>query len=337
MDYERAVRNTWRHSDPAAAARDHRELVRYATLAPSSHNTQPWKFRLEEGRISILPDLSRRCPIVDPDDHHLFVSLGCAAENLLVAAEAAGLRGHVTYEKAASETIARVALEKGSPAVSPLFDAIPRRQCSRAAYDSRVVSTAQLRVLEEAGRGSGVSVLFLTARDQIEKVAEYVVEGNGWQIGDRRWVAELKAWIRFNAREAVQTRDGLYARASGNPEVPRWLGNLFMRVAFSAASQNKTDLKNIRSSAGIAVFFSEIDDQAHWMEVGRCYERFALQATALHLRNAFINQPVEVSRLRPQFASWLGIGDRRPDLVVRLGHGPEMPRSLRRPVGEVIL
>jgi hypothetical protein len=69
-----------------------------ATLAASSHNTQPWNFRLEAKRISILPDLSRRCPMVDPDNHHLFVSLGCAAENLLLAAQAAGLHGELTFE-----------------------------------------------------------------------------------------------------------------------------------------------------------------------------------------------------------------------------------------------
>src|ERR1700724_1574368 len=55
-----------------------RELVRYATLAPSSHNTQCWKFRIQERSITIEPDFSRRCPVVDPDDHHLFVSLGCS-------------------------------------------------------------------------------------------------------------------------------------------------------------------------------------------------------------------------------------------------------------------
>lgn len=73
------------------------------------------------------------------------------------------------------------------------------------------------------------------------------------------------------------------------------------------------------------------------MEAGRSYERFALQAAALDLRTAFINQPVEVPQLRSQFAAFLGIGSRRPDLVVRVGRGPRMPRSFRRPVEEVIL
>ncbi|MGB5208170.1 MAG: Tat pathway signal protein, partial [Azonexus sp.] len=69
---------------------------------------------------------------------------------------------------------------------------------------------------------------------------------------------------------------------------------------------------------------------------GRCYERFALQAAALDIRNAMVNQPVEVSSLRPQFATFLGIGGRRPDLVVRFGRGPKLPPSLRRPVEAVL-
>lgn len=64
---------------PAEAAGNYLDLVRHAILAASSHNTQPWKFRLERGAISILPDLSRCCPAVDPDDHPLYASLGCAA------------------------------------------------------------------------------------------------------------------------------------------------------------------------------------------------------------------------------------------------------------------
>ena len=71
------------------------------------------------------------------------------------------------------------------------------------------------------------------------------------------------------------------------------------------------------------------------VKVCRCYQRLALQATALDLRTAFINQPVEVAALRPEFARAIGIGGRRPDLIVRIGHGPLMPRSLRRPIEEV--
>jgi hypothetical protein len=75
---------------------------------------------------------------------------------------------------------------------------------------------------------------------------------------------------------------------------------------------------------------------AHWVEVGRAYQRFALLAASLGIRNAFVNQPVEVPSLREQFAQWLGLEETRPDLVVRFGRGPLMPPSLRRPVDAVI-
>lgn len=335
MDYSAAVREIWRHHDLRRAAHDYVSLVRYATLAASSHNTQPWRFRLERGRITILADLSRRCPAVDPDDHHLYASLGCAAENLLVAAQAAGLQGHMAYD--ASTSSVHVDLEEATVVRSALFDAMLQRQCSRVAYDGTPIPGAQLSLLEEAGRGSGVSLILLTAAKQKEQVAEYVAAGNTAQFSDPAWAKELKTWIRFNTRDAVRTGDGLYGPVMGSPDVPRWFGLLFMRLAFSAKRQNRQDLRYIRGSAAIAVFCSEADDKPHWIEAGRCYERLALQAAALDLRTAFINQPVEVPVLRPQFAGFLGIGQRRPDLIVRIGHGPEMPRSLRRPVEHVLV
>ena len=335
VDYSAAVRETWRHYDVSDVACDYVSLVRYATLAASSHNTQPWKFKLEPRRIETLPDLSRRCPEVDPDDHHLYGSLGCAAENLLLAAEAAGLKGHFSYDE--SKSSVQVDFEEAVPSRSALFEAIPSRQCSRAEYDGTQLSTEQLRLLEEAGRGHEVSLILLTESKQKEQVGEYVAAGNTAQFDDPRWAEEMRKWIRFNARDAVRTGDGLYGAVLGIPNVPRWLGMLLMRLAVSAERQNRKDITHIRSSGAIAVIFSEADDKRHWIEAGRCYERLALQATALDLRTAFINQPVEVTALRSQFATFLGIGHRRPDLIVRIGRGPEMPRSLRRPVEQVLV
>jgi hypothetical protein len=114
------------------------------------------------------------------------------------------------------------------------------------------------------------------------------------------------------------------------------LGSLLFGLFFTPKAENDKYASHVRSSAGIAVFVSEAENPAQWIEAGRCYERFALQSAALGIRNAMLNQPVEVSALRPQFATFLGVGGRRPDLVVRFGRGPKMPPSLRRPVDAVL-
>ena len=306
-----------------------KELVRYGTLAPSSHNTQCWRFQIENQGINVLPDLLRRCPVVDPDDHHLYVSLGCAAENILQAAKAQGLSGQVIFDATGDGAI-RISFTPCEVEATPLFEAIAQRQCSRTEYDGQPLNSEELALLTAVGTGAGVRVVMLTQPDQMETVLDYVVQGNTAQINNPAFVKELKSWIRFNHSEAEQKGDGLFSGTSGNPSLPRWLGNLIFPLIFKAQPENEKCARQIRSSAGIAVFVSDHDDKAHWVEIGRCYERFALQATALGVRNALLNQPVEEASLRPDFAKTLGLETGRPDLVVRFGRGPEMPRSLRR-------
>ena len=332
----RALRNPATLLSGTATSQMH-DLVRQAVLAPSSHNTQCWRFQVAEKSISIAPDLTRRCPAVDPDDHHLFASLGCATENMVHAALAAGFHADPRFDPVGDGLIA-VNLAPTQKRITPLYQAISARQCTRGDYDGQPIPPAELRQLELAGTGDGVSVRLLTARPAMESVLEYVVAGNTIQMNDPAFVAELKAWIRFGADEALRTGDGLFAGASGNPALPRWIGSRVMNLFFTPKSENERYARQIRNSAGIAVFVSERNDKAHWVEAGRCYERFALQATALGIRNAFLNQPVEVGAIRPQFASWLGIGvNQRPDLVVRFGRGPAMPLSMRRPVPAVLI
>lgn len=327
--YDEVVRSTWA---PLRLDGGMNELVRCATLAANSHNTQPWRFVIDEHRIRIAPDFARRCPVVDPDDHHLYVSLGCAAENLVHGAAAVSLRATPAFEANA----VNVRLEPAPPAQSPLFEAIPRRQSTRAAYDGRPVPSEGLRLLEQAGTRDGVSVLIITDQAKIANVTDYVIEGNSAQMRDKAFMDELKAWLRFNEGEAVSSMDGLFSRASGNPSLPGWLARLLLPVVFTERGENDKYRAHIQSSAGIAVFVSEHNDKAHWVEAGRACQRFALQITALGLKYTFINQPVELPQMRQQLASFLGLKGRRPNLMVRFGTGPELPRSLRRPVAQVM-
>lgn len=315
---------------------DAAELVRMATLAANGHNSQPWMFALSAKRVTILPDFSRRTAVVDPDDHHLFISLGCAAENLALAAGAQG-RSASAAVHGGPETRIDIDLESGPAAESPLYKAIPFRQSTRAKFDSRPVSAEDLRQLRAAAEEDGVDVLIFTEAPEREAILELVVAGNSAQMDDPAFVTELRDWIRFTPDHALATRDGLFSATSGNPVVPGWLAERLFGAFFTKAAENDKYRDHIRSSAGIAVFVGDVADPGHWVKVGRSFQRFALQATTLGIRNAHINQPVEVPAVRTQFADWLGMSGRRPDLVVRFGRGPVLPMSLRRDPAQVIV
>ncbi len=336
--YKDRIIDTWRHSgklngsDKALMV----ELVRYATLAANSHNTQPWNFKIGHKKITISPDFTRRCSAVDPDDHHLYASLGCAAENVVHAARAFGLEANISIQNDSKEVV-QIDFETTSANQSDLFLAIPKRQCTRAPYEGTKVSSQQLRALETTAQDTGISSQVFTDKTDLETILEFVVAGNSDQMRDEAFVRELKDWLRFNPYSAMKHGDGLYTATSGNPTFPSFVGGLFFDLAFKEKTENDKYKDQIRSSAGVIAFVSEHDDIDHWIKAGRCYQRFALKATALGLKHSFVNQAVEVPKVRAQLGNYLNIGNRRTDLLVRFGYGAELPKSLRRPVSEVII
>ncbi|HJV42324.1 Acg family FMN-binding oxidoreductase [Caulobacter sp.] len=324
--YQSAVDDLWRLPPVVGGGFPALALIRAATLAANGHNTQPWRFRIEPHVIGILPDYARRTRVVDPDDHHLFVSLGCALETMLQA----GLGyGWVGEPQIASDGHIRVAFTTAPPRPGPLFRAIPRRASTRTTYDGRSVDPATLRALA-AAVGPEVGLRLVLDPSERAVLTEMMVAGDKAQIADRAFMAELVEWIRFSPGEALARRDGLFAGASGNVTTPRWLGQRLLPLAMTPRSEADRLGRWMRSSAGAAVFTGPGETPPDWIAVGRAFTRFALSATAAGLKLALLNQPVEDPSTRPRLAAWLGARGRRPDLVVRFGYGPDLPRSLRR-------
>ncbi len=182
----------------------------------------------------------------------------------------------------------------------------------------------------------GVDIILITDRPKINRVRDLVIAGNSAQLADPAFVAELKSWLRFNPRDALAHGDGLYGAASGSMKLPQWLGQRGFDLFFTAKSENDKYARQLDSSAGVVVFSGHQEDREHWVQTGRACQRFALQATAVGLKHAFINQPVEVAALRGHLAALVGIPGRRPDIIMRFGYGPLLPFSSRRPVAAVM-
>ena len=308
-------------------------LIRYASLAASSHNTQPWKFVIRPDAVEIHPDYTRCLSSVDPGSRELWISLGCALENLLTGARAMGYAADVTYPDAVD--FIHVRLIADVPQGSPLFDAIPLRQNTRSKYDGKPIKTSDLDQTQAIPLEPGVSLHWVLNPAELKTVADYVRQGDLSQYADKEFVQELIYWLRFNKREALASCDGLYSRCSGSPETPRWLGRMFVNGA-KPHQQADTDAKKLFSSSGAVVFASTAENKTAWVRTGQVYERMALTMTSLNIKSAFLNQPIEASGLRGQFQSALGPGATRPQLLIRFGYAASMPRSLRRPVEQAL-
>lgn len=332
--YEDEASALWKHRSPKSCS-EADYLFHYARLAANAHNTQPWLFGRVGDAYVIKPDPARRTPVVDPDDHHLYCSLGCAAENLLLAANATGKAASVTFNPVGDGEI-QIRLTSETPLKDPLFDAIIDRQCTRSDYSGQAVPNEHLKRLSDMAQLSGCELIVITDKPVIERVLELILSANSAQIGDPAFVKELTSWLRFNVASAIATRDGLYAPCSGNPTLPNWLSGPLFKMVFTAKSENIKCARQVRSSSGLAIFVSDKNDRENWIQSGRNYQRFALQATLLGIKHAFLNQPVEVPQFRQELATLLGTGERRPDFLVRFGYAEPMPRSLRRTVKQLM-
>lgn len=310
------------------------ELVRMATLAPNGHNTQPWRFNAGDQSLVMRPDFSRRTPVVDPDDHHIFVSLGAAAENIALAGAAMGLPGVLEI---AITGFVNYEFGRGKPASDPLTSAIVKRQSTRSLYDGSTVDAATLNALAVAGKRDGVRLVLITERRKIDAVRDLVVAGNNAQMDDPAFITELKQWLRFSSQNAMQRGDGLYSAASGSPALPEFIGRPAFDFVFKKKSEADKYAAQLNSSAGAAVFFADKANGLGWAKVGGAAQRFLLEATRLGLACAFVNQPVEVAHLRPDLAALVGEKGLRPDLVIRFGRAAPLPFSPRRSLEDILV
>lgn len=316
-----------------------KEIIHYAILAPSGHNTQPWKFSIKDNSILIYPDYSRRLPVVDPDDHALFISMGCALENLIIAADHMGYGANVEFFPPNEEKdCIRVTINNEKDEFDPdLFNAIPDRQATRSKYDGRQIPAEDLEKLKQVSKQDGVSFFLFTEPKEIAPIMEFVKQGNILQFRNKSFVNELISWIRFSKKEALTNRDGLNSASMGLPFIPAWFGKFIINTFVTAEGEATKCEKLIRGSSGLALFVAEINDKQSWLNIGRSFERVVLKATALNIKHAHMNMPCEELEIRKKLQKHLGLKNEHPLLLLRIGYSTPMPKSYRRSVEDVLI
>lgn len=315
---------------------DYLFMIEQAVKAPSGHNTQPWLFRVNDDKIQILPNYDKSLPIVDPDNRELFISLGCAIENLLIAASQ---RGYDTDLSISEEGTTTIHLKK-DPMAKPdtLFDQIAIRQTNRSVYDGRIISSDTIRLLESIFETSAINAYFYkNGTSEFNSIRDYVIMGNMLQMQNKAFTDELKRWMRFNKKHQNATNDGLSYAVFGAPNLPRFIVKPIMSGYLNDKTQNKGDRKKITSSSHFALLTITNNTPEEWVRLGIIMERFLLKTTELEIAHAYMNQPNEVNELSGEMAETLNVPNEYPVILLRIGYGEKMPYSKRKDIKEVLL
>lgn len=306
-----------------------RFLLHYAVLAPSSHNSQPWLFRTVGNGLEVLADDRRWLRVADPDRRELYLSVGCALENLLVAAEHFGLGHTVRYcpDPAAELAAARVQFgPSGQPEASrppELFDAIPVRHTNHQPYDERPVPEETQQRLQELVREPGIR-LWLTGDPRIrDSVNELVVRADALQFADPAYRRELAYWIG----QGVFGTSWLVSR----------MGSLAVSYLNMGKPQGTKDSALLMSAPVLGLITGGDDRRETQVRAGQVYERIALLAASEGLWTHPMSQIMEVPECRAEVARLLPADGGIPLHPFRLGFAaPEETRTPRRSLEEVL-
>lgn len=180
----------------------------------------------------------------------------------------------------------------------------------------------------------GVTLHIVVDLDARAKIGELVAEGDRIQFADVRFRRELASWVHSRR---LGSRDGMSGEGFGMPDILSPVGALVIRsfdLGKNVAAGDRD--KIVSGSPVLAVFATERDDQSSWLVTGRALARALLMLTADGVASSYLNQPVEVESLRPRLRDAIGAKG-SPQLLIRMGFGPNASCSVRRPLSEVIL
>lgn len=325
---DRAARRVEVHDFPHGAPIEERLrfLLRYAVLAPSSHNTQPWRFEVKADTVEAFGDGSRWLRVADPDRREMHISVGCAVENLLVAGEHFGLAGHVAYGSGAEEEgpVASVQFgpRLGDPEPPWLFAALTRRRTPRDPFAERAVALEVLDAFHGCVEGDDLHLWLVTDPATRHRVEDLVALADREAYASPEYRRELARWV------------GAGAFGTG------WVESQVARLAVAALDLGpraaRRDAALVASAPVVGILTSSTDDRPARVRIGRVYERISLVAASLGIGVQPLSTIVQVPETRRAIAELIP-GPYVVQQPFRAGYGLRRPRATpRRPVEDVL-
>ncbi|MEZ4672395.1 MAG: hypothetical protein R3E39_31200 [Anaerolineae bacterium] len=287
-------------------------LLQYAVLAPSLHNTQPWRFTIHDNTIDLFADTGRWLKVTDPDQREIYISLGCALENLLIAASHLGYEYKVTYFPNASERewIAAIQFTETQKshglADKELFYAIGLRHTHRQVYEMTKPSERDMQHLQASIDEHDLALQFTDDADIKQQIDALMTTADAIQFSFDGYRSELVEWMEqgtFGARWLIN-RTGQLATA-------------YLNVI---SKQTGLQLPSPVNMPLLGFISTRTDDLEARVRAGQAFERLALHATSLNIALQPHTQVLQVASTKRDVARLFPIKETHPQMIFRLGY-----------------
>src|SRR5271165_2669149 len=283
-------------------------LVAAAVLAANPHDTQPWLFRISDDAIEVLADLSRNLGAMDAFVREMHLGLGCAIENMLVAAGPNGYDAEVEVVEGSLENLAErrspvaaasVRLKKRPPsAIDDSYRSIALRHTNRYAYErAKPVPADWLQFSRQAGSDEGAVVILFDEGEDRRAFDAAVVDATQAIIDDKIMIADSDHWFRSSRAEIEAHRDGPTLDAAGLSFFALTYARLFSvspETSHAAWLNQTRDVQLASAPLTGLIAVSDRHDRKATLAAGRIWQKLHLSATARGLAMQPLNQPIEM-------------------------------------------
>src|SRR5215216_4417245 len=199
--------------------------IEAATLAPSMHNSQPWRFRVTTNEIELFIDPERQLSVADPDGRAARLACGAALFNLRLAVAMLGRspQAVVLPDTRHPLLVARTVLgppRPPTPEERELYAAIPRRHSNRYPFLDVPVLLEHRTRLRAAAQRESAWLDFLLGPVAITMVSELIRTADRALSKRPEYRAELAGWTRYDGEHCS---DGVPEAAGGPAPQPHEL------------------------------------------------------------------------------------------------------------------
>jgi hypothetical protein len=298
-----------------------RYLVKFSMLAPSSHNTQPWKFIVSKNTITFAADTSKWLNVADSDKRELYISLGCSIENLLLASDHFGMNYNIQYLPGENnpEIAAIFTYEDkmNEPDPDPLFNEILKRLTNRNKFEDRTIDNSLLEELKSSAVND-LKICFVSDKKKIEDINKLVIEADKTEFANPDFRKELGKWLGRGSFGSGKFMSGFSKFVVEHINIGKMIA--------------KSDSKLMQSSPVFGIIYSdhaEIDRLTEIM-TGRTFERIYLTVSMLGLSLQPMSQLMQLKQIKQNLGKIVSLEDKTLLQTFRLGYAKPVEKMSPR-------